>query len=242
MPVQPAGAMTIIEKLRAAKSMMPGNVGNIMSMVLQQGPGSLLQNPIGAPSTVMQGQLGGMMGALGNPRRHGAPGADGRAQRGRGAAAGAGLAHRPHEQPLGLTGGGLMQLVGHANTLSMFGNMVPPGIGLDIVTKPLMMAGSLSGMVSGLQHIESAVIGGAMGEADAVARVTGMTAEITGVVQAAETALATVENAAINIAQSAAALSMIASGPPALAPIINMIVRDEHKAEIQEAMDEQIRA
>jgi hypothetical protein len=64
VPVQPAGAKTIIENLRAAKSMIPGDMGGILAKVLQQGPGALLQNPIGAVLGQMQGQLGGIVGQI----------------------------------------------------------------------------------------------------------------------------------------------------------------------------------
>ncbi|WP_298962217.1 hypothetical protein [uncultured Methylobacterium sp.] len=242
VPVQPAGAMTIIERLRAAKSMVPGNVGGIMNMVLSQGPGSLLQNPIAAVSTVMQGQIGGMLGALGSlgdlsPQSliQAIGGAGGLNQ-----ALGSltGLTNSLS----GLTGNGLMQLIGHANTLSMFGNMIPANIGLDTVIKPLLMESPLSSMVGQLQSIESRVMGGLMGEGSAIDLVGAMTGEIGAVVAGSNNALATLQNAALSIAQSAAAVSLIASGPPELAPIINMIVRDAHKGEIQSAMEEQIRS
>lgn len=241
VPVQPAGAKTIIEKLRAAKSMIPGDMGGIMSMVMSQGPGALLKNPLGQISSLMQGQMSGMLGKLGS-LENGPAGLISAIGGAGGLTQAMGSLQGLTNSLSGLSGGGLMQLVGHANTLSMFGNSVPSGIGLDIVTKPLLMQPRVSQMLGVLEEIEAAIDDNDLDEVAAVAEVAAMTAEITAVVDASNNALATVQAAALTLAQSAAAISLIASGPPELAPIVNLIVRDEHKEAIQEAMDEQIRA
>jgi hypothetical protein len=178
VPIQPAGGNTIIEKLRAAKSMMPGEMGGILSKVLSGGPQALLQNPIGAIQGQLQGQLGGMMGKL-----------------------------------TGMMNGG------------------PQGLIQDRLTE----------IHAVFDRMTDAVVEGHVSEEEATAVVLDTTAELARVMAISQNAFVTVQEATLSLAQAAAAISMIASGPPELAPIVNLLIRDEHKAEINAALEEQIR-
>lgn len=252
VPVMPAGAMTVIEKLRAAKSMLPGDMGGIMGQILQQGPGALLQNPIGSVLGQMNGQLGGIVGtiqgiAAGNNGSLGNLGGILSAVTGGGGLQAAlGQLGSVSSALSGLTqaaegGFGLMDAIGHANIVQMLGEHLPAGLGIQEAMGPVLMSGQLQSMLGPLQGIAGAIGSGSVNPGSAIATIAGMTGQINGVLNAHTNAIGTVQNQVLGIAQAAGVVSLIASGPPAFAPIANMLIQDQHKAMLQAALDEQVR-
>jgi hypothetical protein len=250
VPVQPAGANTIIEKLRAAKSMLPGDIGNVLGKVLNEGPGSILQNPVGALTGQLQGQVGGMLsqiqglasgsglnlqGMLGSIT--GATGLQSVLSRFQGATnALSGLG--------GTTAGGfsLMDAIGHANISTILGPAMTQAVGINTAMGPIMMGPNLQAISSQLTSISGGITNRTINDAAGAAQIASMTAQLTRSLDASDNAFATVQAAIVPIAQTTGLISMIASGPPEMAVIANMLIQEAHKAEIQAALDEQIRA
>lgn len=243
--VMPAGAMTVIEKLRAAKSMLPGDMGDILNQVMQQGPGALLQNPMAAVTGALNGQLGGLasqvtaaLGANGAGLVSALTGASGLGQ-----ALGnlqgmtdrlSGLANVAAGQF------GLTDLVSHANLASMFGNALPAGLSLDIVTQPLRMMGDISNMAAAVPAIVSGAVSGKIPILDAVAAVGSMTGQLNGVMNASQTAMSTLQAQAQTLSNAAAAVSMIASGPPQLQGVMNTLIRPSMRQAVSDVMANQL--
>lgn len=247
VPVMPAGAMTIIEKLRAAKSMLPGDIGGVLGKVLQEGPQAILQNPIGALTGQLQGQLGGLLSqvqGIANGNFSGMIGAItgatglqsvmGNLMGASNALSGLG----------GLTQGGfqLMDAIGHGNIASILGPELGQVLGINTAMGPILMGPNLQAMSSQLTSIANRVTGGALSDAAGAAQLVGMGNQINGVLAASDHAFATVQNAIVPIAQTTGLISMIATGHPEMSVIGNMLIREAHKAGIQAALDEQIRA
>jgi hypothetical protein len=247
IPVMPAGAMTIIEKLRAAKSMLPGDISGVLGKVLQDGPGSILQNPIGAITGQLQGQLGGMMSQIqgiagGNfSGIMGALSGTGGLQSMMGNLAGASNALSGLG---GLTQGGfsLMDAIGHGNIAAVLGPAMAKTLGMNTAMGPILMGPNLQAMSSQLQGIAGGITRGSISDASGAAQIGAMTGQIRGVLNASDNAFATVQAAIVPIAQTTSLISMIASGHPEMSVIGNMLIKDIHKTTIQAALDEQIRA
>jgi hypothetical protein len=246
VPVQPAGAKTIIEKLRAAKSMMPGEMGAILSKVLSGGPEALLKNPIGAIQGQLSGQLSGMVTKLTSM-------ASGGPQALLSALTGAG----GYSQVLGQLGQvsnmlsglatpgagqfGLINAMSHANVTSMLGEHLPVGLSVTDAMGPVLIEDRLNEIHAVFDRMIDAVVAEVIAPEEAAAVVIDTTAELARVMAISQHAFTTIQDMTLPLAQAAAAISMIASGPAELAPIVNLLIRDEHKAEIQAALDEQIR-
>lgn len=243
VPVQPAGPMTIIEKLRAAKSMIPGDIGGILSQVMQNGPGALLQNPIQSVLGSLQSQVGNLASQLGGLT--GASGLLSAITGTNGLNASLGQLSSVSSALSGLTqpgagAFGLMDAIGHSNIVSMLGANLPAGLGIQQAMGPILMGPQLSGMVGQVSNIAAAVSGGTLNPAAAITQVTGMTGTINGVISAHTNAFSTVQNAVVNMAQVNGIAALIASGPPEFAPIANMLIQNQWKGVIQAALDDQI--
>lgn len=246
VPVQPAGGNTIIEKLRAAKSMMPGEMGGILSKVLSGGPQALLQNPIGAIQGQLQGQLGGMMGKLTGMMNGGPQGLIQALSGVGGYGQVLGQLGQVSNMLSGLTSPGagqfgLINAMSHANVTGMLGEHLPPGLSVTDAMRPILIEDRLTEIHAVFDRMTDAVVEGHVSEEEATAVVLDTTAELARVMAISQNAFVTVQEATLSLAQAAAAISMIASGPPELAPIVNLLIRDEHKAEINAALEEQIR-
>ncbi|TXM68199.1 hypothetical protein [Methylobacterium sp. WL120] len=246
VPVQPAGAKTIIEKLRAAKSMMPGDMGGMLSKIMKDGPGAILQNPMAGLQDIMGGQIGSIVGKVAGMSEGGMggllnslTGAGGLTQ-----ALGKFLGATNMLSGLSSPGAGqfgLMDAIGHTNVTSMLGSALPAELSINTAMAPILMDQAMSTMNARLATVERGITSGSMGEDMAIATVNGITSELTNAVDASNNAFATVQGRVVEIAQFSALVSMIASGPDELKVIANLLIQDQHKAEIQEAMDEQIR-
>lgn len=243
VPVLPAGGKTIIEGLRAAKSVIPGDMGGILSKVLSQGPGAILQNPIGAVLGGLQGQLGGLASQL-----SGITGAEGLLSSLTGAG---GLSSALSSlggvsnllSGLGVPGAGqfgVLDAISHMNVAGMLGSALPAGLGLNTIMGPILMGGQLSTMAGMVPNLINGVVAGTMDPSVAALQVAGMTNQITGVLNASTTAFNTMRSAAMPIAQTAGIISSIVSNGEVFGGIANMIIQDQHKAEIQAAMDKQV--
>lgn len=246
VPVQPAGAKTIIEKLRAAKSMMPGDMGGILSKVLKDGPGALLQNPIAGIQGQLQGQLSGMMGKLQGMASGGPQGLISALSGVGGFSQVLGQLGNVSNMLSGLTPAGpgqfgLINAMSHANVANMLGDHLPPGLSITDAMQPILIEDRLTEIHATFDRMIDAVVDGHIDPEEATVVVIDTTAELARIMAISQHAFTTVQDATLSLAQGAAAISMIASGPPELAPIVNLLIREEMKAEIQEAMDEQIR-
>jgi hypothetical protein len=247
IPVQPAGPMTIIEKLRAAKSMLPGDISGILGKILQDGPQSILQNPIGALTGQLQGQLGGMVSQIQGITNGNFSGILG-AITGTGGLQSAMSSLMGASNALsglgGLTAGGfqLMDAIGHANISSILGSAMSQTLGINVAMGPILMGPNLEAMVSQLQSISAGIAGRTIADAAGAAQIGAMSGQVNSVLAASDHAFATVQAAMVPIAQTAGLVSMIASGPPEMGVIANMLIQEAHKAGIQAALDEQIRA
>lgn len=250
VPVMPAGGQTIIENLRAAKSMIPGNMSGLMGQIMQNGPGALLQNPISGVLGQVQGQLGGIVGqiqqiasgdlGIGNfgGMLTALTGTGGLTQA-LGQLSSVSSALSGLTQP-GAGGFGLMDAIGHANIVQMLGEHMPPGLGIAQAMGPVLMGGQLSSMTGQLASMAAAIGSGTIDPFSAATRIAGMTQTINGVLNDHTHAISSVQNQILGISSAAGAISLIASGPPEFAPIANMLIQDQHKATIQSAMDDQV--
>jgi hypothetical protein len=242
VPVQPAGAKTIIENLRAAKSMIPGDMGGILSQVMQNGPGALLQNPIGSVLGSMQSQVGNLASSLtgmsGMSGLLSAVTGAGGLQSALGNLSQVSSALSGLTQP-GAGAFGLMDAIGHANIVSMLGSNLPAGLGIAQAMGPVLMGGQLSGMLSQVSNIASAVSGSSFDVNSAISQITGMTGTINGVLSAHTNAFTTVQNAVVDMAHASGIVSLIASGPAEFAPIANMLIQPQFVAQIQAAITAQ---
>jgi hypothetical protein len=244
IPVQPAGPMTIIEKLRAAKSMLPGDISGILAKVLQEGPQALLQNPIASITGQLQGQLGGLVSQIQGLSGMGLGGLLSAISGTGGLQSALGNLTGVANSLSGLAGSGpfsLIDAIGHANIVGMLGSAMPANLSIANAMGPVLMGSGLNSMLGQVQGIASAITAGTIDPVAAVAQVTGMTSTINGVLDASAYAFSTVQNAVVGIAQTAGLISLVASGPADFGQIANMLIRDEMKPAIQAAMDEQIR-
>lgn len=246
VPVHPASPMTVIEKLRAAKSIIPGDIGGLLGQVLQNGPGAILQNPIGSVLGQMNGQLGGLVsqiqsiggGNLGGLLSSitGAGGLQGvLGQLGGMSSALSGLTDAAQG------GFGLIDAIGHANIAQILGSNLPANLGIDVAMGPLMMGGQLSGMVGQISGIASAVSGAGFDPTGAISQITGMTGQINGVMNASTGAFSGLQSQIMGITNTISAVSMLSTDTGGLGQIAQMIIQPQHMAEIQAAFAEQIR-
>lgn len=246
VPVQPAGAMTIVEKLRAAKSMLPGNIGGILNKVLSEGPGAILQNPMAAVQGLMGGNLGQMIGTLQGVVNGNFSGVLNAVMGATGLQSVLGQFSQVTNllsglQMPGLGQFGLLDALGHANITQMFGSMLPAGLSIETVMGPITMAADLAGMAARIPAITQGLVNGSLSPLSAIASIERMSMELRGAMDASDFAFSTIHAQVEGIAQTAALISMVASGPAGLGEIANLVIQDVHKAEIQAAMDEQIR-
>ena len=245
VPVQPASGMTVIEKLRAAKSMIPGDMGGLLGKMLTGGPAAILQNPIGSLQGALQGKIGALAGAISG----GTPGFGGVISALTGAGglqAAVGNLGQVSNALSGLTGAaeggfGLLDAIGHANITSLFGSALPASLSVDKAMGPVMMGDRLAAMSAQFTVLADGLVAGTIAEDHAISQIGTMTDEINAVLGASTHALSTIQNQAVSIAQTASLISLVASGPPAMTPIANMLIKDSVKSEIQDLMDEQVR-
>ena len=243
VPVQPAGAMTVIEKLRAAKSMIPGDIGGILGKVLSDGPGAILQNPIQGVLGTMGGQLNGITSALG-----GMGGASGllSAIGGSNGLQGAlsslgGVSASLSGIASPLSGGfGLIDAIGHANITQMLGANLPAGLSLQTAMAPILMGSSLNSMSSQLSSIASSVTNGSVDMGSAASSILGMASQINGVINNSTNAFSAVQSQAVSIAQTTAAISMLSNNVGGMADIATMIIQAQHLPAIQKAITDQL--
>jgi len=245
-PVMPAGAKTIIENLRAAKSMIPGEMGGIFAQILTDGPGALLQNPMAAITGQLQGQLGGLLSQVQGIANGNFDGLISAISGTTGLQGALGSLSSVTSALSGLTqplqgAFGLMDAIGHANIVSMLGEHLPAGLGIEQALGPLLQNSALSSMSGQVASMAAAVGAGTIDPVAAALRVTGMTRSINDVLDASHNAFSTIQGAAVNIAQAAGAVSLITSGPAAFAPIAAMLIRPEFAGQISAAMAEQVR-
>ncbi|MEE9481858.1 hypothetical protein [Methylobacterium ajmalii] len=246
VPIVPASAKTIVERLRVSKSMMPGDMGQIMSQVLKNGPGALLQNPIGVITGQLQGAIGaaagqiqGMIGEAGQFTRllstlTGAGGIQAAVSRIAGAASALSGLSAPGN------GYGLNEVVGHASIVSMLGPAVPPELSMDTVLAPAGMGQELEAMLAALQAIIQDVVAGRLSEDDAVAALEAMIALIDETVDASMHAVATVQEQAVFLAAAAAAVASLGSSDPAVAAHMRAIIQPAQADAIAQLLSDQL--
>jgi hypothetical protein len=249
IPVLPAGAQTVIEGLRAARSMIPGDMGGLLGGLLNGGGiGSLLQNPIGSVMGQLQGQLGGMLGQLEGVLGEGAGGLSSILGGTNGLAGALGNLKGLTNGMSGLSGlaglangqFGIMDMVGHSGLADMLGSALPAHLSLDVVTQPLRMIGDLTAMAESLPSIAESVISGGMAIPDAIGAISSMTDHVNGVVNASTHAMSTLQGHALSISGAAAAVSMIGRGPPELQDVMTSIIRPSRRAEVLQTIADQV--
>lgn len=208
------------ELLKLPKHLDIGNVGALLQMVMQNGVGAVLQNPLAAAAGLANTALGNaaasVQSALGDA---GGPlaGALGSLQSSvstasalagslSGAAAAAGM-------PTNL------DLMAHAGLASGFGDALPGALSLSAAAAPLTMAPQIASVAAQAGTIAAAAVSGQMSPADAAAAVAGLQAQIDGVVNGATTAINTLQAQAPQLAavQSAVACLVPGAMPPELA-------------------------
>lgn len=245
VPVMPAGVRTIVENLRCAKSMIPGDLGGLLANVLQNGPGALLQNPIGAVLGQLNGQLGGIVNQIQNIANGNFGGLLSAITGATGLQSVLGNLSQVSNALSGLSqavegGFGLIDAIGHANIVSMLGEALPAGLGIQEAMGPLLMGEHLAGMVSDLGGIAEGIANGTLDPLHAISQVTGMANTITNVLDIHTNAFQTIQNAVVDMAHVNGVISLITSGPAAFAPIANSIIQPQFVAQINQAITNQL--
>lgn len=246
VPVHPASPMTVIEKLRAAKSIIPGDIGGLLGQVLQNGPGAILQNPLGSVLGQMNGQLGGLVSAINGATSGNLGGLLSAVTGASGLQSVMGQLGGISNALSGLTDPasgafGLIDAIGHANIAQILGSALPANLGINVAMGPLTMGSQLSSMVGQVSGITSALSKAGFDPAGAVSQINGMTSQINGVLSASTNAFSTLQSNIMGITNTISAVSMLSTNTGGLGAIAQTIIQPQHMAAIQAAFAEQVR-
>lgn len=227
-----------LERLKLPKHLDVGNVGSLLQQVMQNGPGALLQNPLAA----MQGQIAGIAaGAAG--QLAGIAGAGGLVSAVGALSSSVGSLSALAGNLAGVTAlPGLpdqSDLIGHMALASGFGDALPPGLGFDVVTAPITMAGSLGTMASQATGLIADVAAGRASIGDALAAVGAMQATVDGATNGATGAIAMLQAGAPAMAAAQAAVACLVPGavPDAVAAAMRACIRPDQFDAVQAIVD-----
>lgn len=235
----------IAENLKVSKSMEPymGTGGlsagsliqGLVKSAMSGGMGALVQNPVGAITGALTGQLGGITGQLAN-----IPGASVLTDAIHGDLGGALGALASHTDMMsGLAqatenGFGPMQVLGHANLLSS-GFDMPAGIGMDNVLAPFASGGLVGAIQSNLPGLVAGVAGGGNIGA-AVAQVQAWAGTINGVVNGSVNALKGGQDAMASLSNAASMVHELVAPTNALgSTFLNLIAHPDVVQSIAQA-------
>ncbi len=210
------------EKLPLTKSLDGGaGLGDMVKEVMNGGGlQSIVSNPMGALTGALSGQVSGLVGQL-----SGVAGASGLIEKMTGAgglieklggltAAGDGL----------LSGQGILDQIGHANVMDMFGAALPAGLGLDTVLGPLNADAMLNTISTALPSLVQQVVAGTQTVAAATAIVDGYRMDVAGTALASSFALGAVAEAAPNIAAVSTIAAATVAAPPEIQAVLERAV------------------
>lgn len=235
----------IAEKFPITKMMSGGPLGGMMSKVLKDGPGAIMQNPLGGVGAQLQGAITGAVGQL-----SGVSGAAGLVTALTGSG-GLSQAIGGLSQSAGLLSGaampgagqfGLLDAITHTSITDMLGDAVPATLGLDRVLGPLHASGAVTAVTAALPGVIQGVVGGQMTVAAATAWVTGQAASLKSVTDASTAALQTAQDAAVTLVTVSSAAAATASTVPEIQAILPLILQPGVQAAMQAAVATHIAA
>ncbi|MBX9934562.1 MAG: hypothetical protein K2Y56_24105 [Methylobacterium sp.] len=218
----------IAEKFPITKMMSGGPLGGTLAKVLQDGPGAIMQNPLGAVSGQLQGAITGAVGQL-----SGVSGATGLVTALTGSG-GLSQAIGSLSQSAGLLSGsampgagqfGLLDAITHTSITDMLGDQVPASLGLDRVLGPLHAGGTVGAIASALPTVIQGVVGGQITADAAIGWVTAAAASLKAVTDASATALQTAQDAAVTLVTVSSAAAATASTVPEIQAILPLILK-----------------
>lgn len=187
VPLQKVGSV-FAEKLSITKRLDGGAIGNLMKQVIKDGNlSSLMQNPMQGALDAVQQQAQQALQRLG-----GIPGVQSLTSALSGLQGAATSFQAAGDNLAGLTNGaaGFMAMLGHDQTAQLAGDAMPATAATAVVTAPLTSSGLLAQASAVLPQIASQVASGTLDATSAAAWVTGISGQMTGIVQASADALA----------------------------------------------------
>lgn len=213
------------ESLPLTKSLDGGaGLGDMIRDVVSGGGlGSIISNPMGALTGIAQGVIGNAASSLQGVAGAGAligklTGSGGLGEAlGTLASAGDGL----------LSGQGILDMVGHANLVDMFGAALPAEFGLDKVVGPLASDALLTGINTAIPAMVQDVMTGTLSVSDAIAQVDAHIADLADVVGGSTNALTTVASNALDIAAVSTVAAATVAAPPEIQAVLQRAVAPE---------------
>lgn len=251
------------EGLPIARSLLGGlPFGSLLTRILGGGLGAVFQNPVGAISGILQGQIpaaiGSIMAAFTTTTDVPGSGTDG-------SGGGTTSSIAPDAQALvgslqsltgtlgSLTGTtnllsglsrpdlgqfGLADILGHAAAIAPLGDTVPANLSLGAVLGPLKLGGALDTMSSGFAGFVDRVVAGTVPLADARATIDLFRAGIQGAIDTSSAALTTGQNVTQDAGSVAAAAVALRTGQPELQAVLSQILTPAALGDLQPAPSE----
>jgi len=188
-------AVTVfVEKLGITKRLDGGpGLQGMMQKVLQDGNlSSVMQNPMAAPMTALQGQINAQVSQLQSMSGGGPSDLISALTGGAGLSNALGQLQASGDNLAGLTNGatGFFAMLGHANTADMAGPALPADAGIDAVTAPLTQINLLAGIRQALPVLVSQVVSGTTSSDVVTGWVLSKIGTIGGVISGSAAALA----------------------------------------------------
>ena len=206
------------EYLPLSKSLDGGaGLGGLMSSVVGGGGlQSIVSNPMGAITGQLQGAIGSAASSLASVQ-----GASGliSALTGAGGLSSATISLLSAGSDL-LSGGGIMNLIGHANIADMAGAALPANLGLAMVLGPLNADSVVGQIATWVPAMAAQVQAGTMTVGAATAQVVANTAILNGITSASTTALTTVATMAPDISAVSTIAATFVSAPPEIQAVL----------------------
>lgn len=250
-PILKAGR-TIIENLKAAKSVDGGDLGGLLSKVLQNGIGAVLKNPLAniaalvnstaaqaitklesfwSPDTTTGSGDSGTT-TVPDPDRAAFTAAIGNLTSAVTSITGAAAVLSGVNAGDGL---GFLNVLSHSGTTSMLGSNLPGGLGLPVVLGPLNADTTLATVQADIDGIPDALIAGDITLQQALDIINGHAAGLNQTKALSDAAQAAVQNMSLAFAMVSAAGACIHSTDPNILAILPKIIQPDALIAMQQA-------
>lgn len=230
-PTVKAGTV-IIEKLKAAKVMEPGDLGDIMKTAMQGGLGSILQNPMQLLGSLAKQKTNQAQNSVSQSRFPQTAGA----LSGLGAAVDAVVDAAADVVGVGKDPAGLLSTVAAAQVLDSVGK-TDDAFSLGALLSPAFADSQLATVADGVVPIAMSVSAGAISDGRGAQEIAALNALLADVFVRYQAARAAADEHAVRIASVAAAASLLSAGGPEWQAVMQKALLPGPLAAIQAAID-----